>query len=75
MSQTVATSQTEWEAHLIIILLRQNGLHPEDLQTSPHISFAGPDQTYAVRLPAVEMDAAAELLNARGHSRNVEAER
>ena len=71
MNGTVATFRTPWEADLAIVLLRENGLHPDELEISPHVTFAGADQTYRVRLPEGEMEDAAELLEARGYDRNV----
>ena len=71
MNKTVATFGTQWEADLAIVLLRQNGLHPDDLATSPHVTFAGADQTYRVTVPEGETEDATELLEAQGYDGNV----
>ena len=50
------------EAGMIISLLKNKGFNPPDLDTSSHISFAGADLCYYVRVPAREYEKAKEFL-------------
>ena len=61
--QTVFTSRTQSEADIIIGLLRSAGLHPLDLDTSPHFGFAGAEAGYRVEIPQLELAAAREVLS------------
>ena len=61
--QTVYTSGTQAEADIVIGLLRSAGLHPLDLQTSPHVGFAGAEVGYRVEVPKQELDEAREVLS------------
>jgi hypothetical protein len=61
--QTVFTSRTQSEADIIIGLLRSAGLHPLDLDTSPHFGFAGAEAGYRVEIPQTELDAARKVLS------------
>lgn len=67
MFETVFRGRTQSEADLVISLLRSEGLHPMDLQTSPHISLAGADINYAVDVPREEMQQAREILGHAGY--------
>ena len=61
--QTVYMSGTQAEADIVIGLLRSAGLHPLDLQTSPHVGFAGAEVGYRVEVPKKEWDEAREVLS------------
>jgi hypothetical protein len=62
MFATVMTCQTQEEADLAISLLESAGLHPIDLEVSPHISLAGAETGFRVEVPKEELEAARELL-------------
>ncbi len=61
--ETVRTTRTQVEADLLISVLRDAGLHPLDLQTFGHVSFAGADIDYSVRVPASELAEARQILS------------
>ena len=61
--------QTQWEANLAIAFLRQNGFHPIDLEVWPHITFAGAEQTYSVKIPEHEYEEAAEVSRKSGYEK------
>ncbi|MBL9134728.1 MAG: hypothetical protein JNK85_02620 [Verrucomicrobiales bacterium] len=59
---TVRTTRTQIEADLLISVLRDAGLHPLELETFGHVSFAGADIDYSVRVPGAELDEARAIL-------------
>ena len=59
----VQTTQTASEADLLIAALRSAGLHPLDLDTTSHFSFAGLDISFHVEIPTAELAAAREFLS------------
>lgn len=59
---TVRTTRTQVEADLLISVLSDAGLHPLELQTSGHISLAGADIDYSVRVPTSELAEADSVL-------------
>lgn len=60
---TIATAPTAIDAELILSMLRAEGLHPLDLAMSAHVSIAGADLAYPIRVPAAEAVAARECLS------------
>ena len=54
------------EAGMIISLLRSNSFNPSDLDISSHISFAGADLWYYVRVPEDEYERAKDFLLKNG---------
>ena len=64
----VRRAQSQAEAGLMISLLQEAGLHPVELSTAFHVSMAGPEFDYAVKVPVEEAERAAEILNAYGSS-------
>jgi hypothetical protein len=64
----VRTARTAAEADVLIAALRGAGLHPLDLDTSPHFSLAGTDVEFQIKLPSDEVNAARELLSFRDDS-------
>lgn len=56
------TTRTAIEAEMLIAALRSAGLHPRDLDTASHFSFAGVDISYHVEVPTAELEAAREFL-------------
>ncbi len=50
------------EAGMLISLLKSNGFHPLDLQTSAHVSMAGADTFYYVQVPEKEYESIKNLL-------------
>ena len=71
MTKTIGTFGRQWEADLAIALLRENGLHPADLRTTAHATFAGGESAYYVAVPEDEAREAISLLKAQGYGRNV----
>jgi hypothetical protein len=59
---TVRSTRTQAEADLLIAVLRAAGLHPLELETFGHISLAGADVDYSVRLPTSELAQARAVL-------------
>ena len=66
--------QTQWEVNLAIAFPRQNGFHPIDLEVWPHITFAGAEQTYSVKIPEYEFEEAAELSRRSGYEKALTSE-
>jgi len=60
---TVRTTRTQAEADLLIGVLLTSGLHPLELETFGHISLAGADVDYSVRVPTSELVQAREVLS------------
>jgi len=60
----IRTTRTAIEADLLIAVLRSNGLHPLDLNTAAHFSFAGTDVSYHVEVPTPEAKEAKKFLQA-----------
>lgn len=71
MITTIASFPTSWEADIAIAMLRENGLHPFDLQSASHIKIAGAEQVYYITIPDFEAEAAAEYLISNGCGNNV----
>ena len=70
--RTIGAFARQWEADLAIAWLREQGLHPADLQVFSHASTgAGADQVYRVTVPEGEAAAAVALLEAQGYGKNV----
>ena len=67
MLKNVAWLKSSAEAGLVISLLKNNGFQPLELQTSPHVSFAGADLFYYVQIPDQEYEAAKEFLIKLGY--------
>jgi hypothetical protein len=74
MLRVICKFQKQWEGGLAIALLRQNGFHPIDLEVWPHITFAGAEQTYSVKIPDYEFDEAAEFLIRSGYEKALTSE-
>lgn len=55
-------TRTQTEADLLIGILRSAGLNPADLIVSGHVSVAGADMDYAIRIPSTELATAEEIL-------------
>lgn len=68
MFETVFRGRTQSEADLAISLLRSMGLHPMDLQTSPHITLAGAELSYRVEVPEAEAAQARQILTEAGYA-------
>lgn len=51
--------------------LRENGLHPGDLQTVSHATLAGAEASYYVVVPAGEAAAARALLDDNGYGKHL----
>jgi len=60
---TVRTARTQVQADLLIGLLKNAGLHPLELDTASHISLAGVDIDYSVRVPSAELEEARKILS------------
>jgi hypothetical protein len=60
---TVRCTRTQVEADLLIGVLQAAGLHPLELETFSHVSLAGADVDYSVRVPTSELARAREVLN------------
>lgn len=60
---TVRSTRTQVEADLLIGVLQAAGLHPLELETFGHISLAGADVDYSVRVPTSELAKAREVLS------------
>jgi hypothetical protein len=58
MDARIYAAQSPQEAEILISLLRKNVLHPSNLEMSPHVSLAGADLWYYVRVPTDEVEAA-----------------
>ena len=71
MLQTVASFGRQWEADLAIAFLRENGLHPGDLQIFSHATLAGAEAAYYVVVPAGEAEAARTLLAGNGYGNHL----
>jgi hypothetical protein len=67
MLRIICKFQTQWEASLAITFQRGNGFHLIDLEVWPHITFAGAEQTYSVKIPGHEFKEAAELSRRSGY--------
>jgi len=68
------TTQTTSEADLLIAAMRIAGLHPLDLDTTSHYSFAGLNISYPVEIPTEELDVAREFLRSYDSSAYVAQE-
>lgn len=75
MIKAIGTFGKQWEADLAIALLKENALHPADLQTFSHATLAGAEQAYHVSVPEGEVQEAVALLKAHGHEQNVSTDR
>lgn len=56
-------------AQSIQSLLGAEGLHPMPISVAPHISLAGVDQGYDIKVPKAEVSSATELLTQGGYER------
>lgn len=65
----IYAAQSAQETEMVNSLLRNNCLHPLRLEMSLHISLAGSDLWYYVRIPAAETWAVRELLKSGGFGR------
>ena len=72
MFKNIYFSKDIGETGLIISLLKENGYHPLDLQTAPHVSLAGADILYYVQIPDNEFEAAKDLLKNQGYKNIIE---
>lgn len=70
MFKTIGAFVKQWEADLAIALLRENGLHPADLQPFAHAGL-GLGEAFGVMVPEEEADAAVALLEENGYGQNV----
>lgn len=71
MLRTVASFGRQWEADLAIAFLRENDLHPGDLQTFSHATLAGAEGSYYVVVPTGEAAAARTLLADNGYGNHL----
>jgi hypothetical protein len=71
MFTNIYAAQTPVEAEVIISLLRGGGVHPLNLEMSPHIFLAGANLSYHVRVPPEEAEAAKEILKANGFEKGI----
>jgi hypothetical protein len=54
-------------AGMIEELLRESGLHPVPSNTSAHVSVAGAEQWYDIRVPKDEESKAREIIKSAGY--------
>jgi len=71
MIKTIASFPQLWEADMVVSLLRWNGLHPAELEISPHVMLAGADQGFFVRVPEEEFPESRDLLIRNGYAKNL----
>ena len=62
----VYANRNSAEAGMIISLLKSSGFNPAELNTSSHISIAGADIWYYVRVPESEYEEAKDFLVKNG---------
>ena len=63
----VQTVRTAEQADMLITFLRNEGLHPVDINTSAHFSLAGAEIDFPIKVPTEELESARELLSAYGN--------
>jgi len=71
INKTIGAWNAQWEADLVISLLRERGFHASDLETSPNLIIAGPEHTYRVNVPEDEVEDATALLRENGYEKNL----
>ena len=71
MIKAIASLPQIWEADMVVSLLRWKGLHPAELEMSPHVMLAGADQGFFVRVPEEEFLKARDLLIQNGYAKNL----
>ena len=72
MLKNIYFSRNIGEVWLIISLLKDNGYHPLELQTAPHVSIAGADIIYYVQIPDEEFESAKKFLKDQGYKNILE---
>ena len=74
MHKRICSFQNQAIACMVESMLRDVGFHPEPVALAGHISVAGAEQWYYLRVPVDEITAAREYLTDTGYESSLSAE-